>query len=128
MCTSTLDFRGLLQTKLQLITFLNNREYALGAMQAQPPENILKSLLYQVVERSQAIREHLAYYDRLDMGHPGRSYNFLVPAIRKHIEQQRGIETRDALHKNMSGNKALVASGGAGGDSRRRNGRKEGSL
>lgn len=107
--------------------FLNSYREC-GAMQVQPPEKILELLLYQQVQRSQAIRDQIAYRDQLDMGHPDRSYKFLVSAIRKHIEQKSTIEARDAFHKNMSWNNALVASCGAGGDSRRRNIRKEGSL
>lgn len=51
------------------------------------------------------------------MHHPDRSYKFFAPAVRKHIEQERRIETCGALHRIMSGGKARIASGGDGGDS-----------
>lgn len=47
-------------------------------------------------------------YHRPFMGQPGRSYKFLVSAIRKRTEQKRSIETRAALHKNMTGNNELT--------------------
>lgn len=85
---SILDFRDRLQVKVhndELVTFLSDSKHVLGAMQLQPPDNILESLFYQQVHGSQSIRDQVAYYDRLDTDHPDRSYKFLVSAVRTHI-------------------------------------------
>lgn len=79
----------------QLVTFLNDWEHVLGAMQTLPPDNMLESLFFQQVYRSQSLRDQIAYYDRLEIGHADRSYRFLVSAVRKQITQHLRKETRE---------------------------------
>lgn len=81
-----------------------------------PAYNILESLSNQHSHRSRPLRHLVIDYYRLEFGHTDRNYTLLMSVVWKHIEQKRRIETRDALHRDMSGSKVLSAFGGHGGD------------
>lgn len=87
-----------------------------------PPDKMLESEFCQQVICSNSFRDKIAMYDCLETGRADRNYKFLVSAGRKNIDHKRRVDIRDALHWNISGGKVLIASGGAGGDSRRRTG------
>lgn len=70
--------------------------------------------LSHAMHGSQSLRDQVAYYDRLGIGHAFRNHKFLVCMVRTHTEQKRGIQTDDALHRNMSRSRALHAPGKAG--------------
>ncbi len=102
---SLLEFQDLLNVKLQgdgLRTFLNDWDSVLLAMAQEPPVEILETLFRLQIQRYQPLRDQLAYYDRLDHGHADRSYAFLISAARRHLEQRRRAETREALSRGGS--------------------------
>lgn len=66
-------------------------------------------------QASQFLREQDAYYERLWIGFSCRNYMFLVSAALKHSWQKRRVDTRDALHRNMSGSNATPPGVGGGG-------------
>ena len=55
----------------------------------------------------------MSYYERLDIGHPDRSYKLLFSIVRKRLEQARRDRTKDALQNSLlRRGKAMVSAGG----------------
>lgn len=67
------------------------------------PGPFVGSLFDQQAHRSQPLRDQIAFRVRLDSEDAHRNFMSLAPAAWKDIEQKRRIETRDAVHRNMSG-------------------------
>lgn len=42
---------------------------------------------------------HLSYYERLPVGHPEKSYGFLLTSVRKYLEAKRRCKALDDLSK-----------------------------
>ena len=85
-----LDFQDLLEVKLQnddLRSFLQDWETVLTQMKDVPEDQILEALFRKQVEQSVTLRDQMSYYNRLDIGHPDKSYAFLVSAVRKLLER-----------------------------------------
>ena len=64
------------------------------------------------------MRDQMSYYNRLDVGHADRSYEFLVSIVRKHLEMVRGDRTRDELQNSLLRRGRAMAAEDAGGRTR----------
>jgi hypothetical protein len=95
-----LNFQDLLNVSLQgdkLRAFMATWDSVLGGMRDVPPEHILEHLFLIQVRKCGAIKEHIAHYDRADIGHPDKNYAYLLRIVRKQIELQRRTQVRDEL-------------------------------
>ena len=62
-------------------------------------------------KHSVSLRDQMAYYDRLDIGHVDKSYTFLLSMVRKKLEQVHRDRTRDELHNSLLRRGKALASG-----------------
>ena len=58
-------------------------------MQKQPEEEYLESLFRSQIERHPGLKEHMAYYERLHLGHSDKNYELLLTTVRRYLEQKR---------------------------------------
>ena len=64
----------------------------------------MPSTLFRLqIAKSTAMRDTMTHYNRLDMGHPDRTYDFLISSVRRHLELQRRTQTRQELQNHLSG-------------------------
>ena len=85
-------------------------------MNPVPEAATLETLFRIQLEKSTALRDVMSYYNRLDVSHQERNYEFLMSALKKHISKTRRDETRNELHQALSGgqgNLALLGGRGA---------------
>merc|ERR1711867_64817 len=62
------------------------------------------------------MRDSMSYYDRLDVGDPHKSYDYLVSVVRKRLEQERRDQNRDELHNGLARKGRSLAAWVAGGN------------
>ena len=125
---SVLDFQDLMQVRMKnddLRTFLTDWEMVLTGMARIPDEDILEAMFKSQVQRHPGLREHMAYYDRLHIGHVDRSYGALVAAVRQYLEARRRNKTREEMSRSMGGGRALVVTNARSQD---KTSRKKGSC
>ena len=92
-----LELQDLLKVSVKgdnLRSFLMDWEHVLTGMNPVPDVAVLETLFRLQVAKSTAMRDTMTYYNRLDMNHPDRNYDFLVSSVRRHLEQQRRSQTR----------------------------------
>ena len=90
------DLAALNLSDRDLPGFLNQWEYTLMGMQSEPSEETKLHFLREQMLKSRVLREELAHYRRLPSGHPDKSYNGLLMAIRRTIEENRRDSFRQA--------------------------------
>ena len=86
-----------------LRTFISNWDQVLAGITNVPDENVLETLFYNQVKNSRAIAHDMNEYHRAEEGTEKRSYEFLVSAIRRHLDRERLEANRDRVAKNLSG-------------------------
>ncbi len=72
-----LDFQDLLAVHMvgeELRRFMNDWEMILTGMRKLPEEDVLETLFRRQIQRHSGFREHMAYYERLPIGHEERNY------------------------------------------------------
>ena len=98
------DLAGLRMKGNNLEEFSNVWESTLTAMKKVPDVEILESLFRAQIRNHPSLREHMAYYDRLEHGNPERNYDYLVKLVNQHLRQRRREElapkTREQLARN----------------------------
>ena len=123
---SLLELQDLLKVSIKgdnLRSFLMDWEHVLTGMNPVPDIAVLETLFRLQVAKSTAMRDTMTHYNRLDMNHPERNYDFLVSSVRRHLEQQRQSQTRQELQNHLSGGQsaggAMVGKGTPKGKSAR---------
>ena len=85
-----------------LRAFFNDWEHVLAVMAKTPPEDVLETLFRKQLYGSQAVKDQIAYYDRLEVGHKDKTYDFLVSMVRKHLDTKRRHRAREELRGQVS--------------------------
>ena len=67
-------------------------------------EEILEYLYYDQVKGMKMLSEDIAHYNRLEEGHPERSYDYLVKCVERQLRLTRQAKTRVALSRGLIGN------------------------
>jgi hypothetical protein len=106
-----LDFQDLLAVHMvgeELRRFMNDWEMTLTGMRKLPEEDVLETLFRRQIQRHPGFREHMAYYERLPVGHEERNYRYLVTLVRRYLETRRRNQLRDEASRCV-GKAAYVA-------------------
>ena len=67
-----LDFQDLLAVHMvgeELRRFMNDWDMTLTGMRKLPEDDVLETLFRRQITRHSGFREHMAYYERLPLGH-----------------------------------------------------------
>ena len=67
-----------------------------------PEESVLETLFYNQVKNCKAIAHDLNEYHRAE-GTEKRKYDFLVSAVRRHLDRERLETNRERVARNLSG-------------------------
>ena len=86
-----------------LRSFLMDWEHVPTGMNPVPDDAVLETLFRLQIAKSTAMHDTMTYYNRLDMGHADRTYDFLTSSGRRHLELQRRSQTRQELQNHLSG-------------------------
>ena len=98
-----LDLEGLMCVSLhneELRSILTDWENVFAAITAQPDKTVLETSFRKQLTRSVVLIDQMSY-ERLDVGHADRSYDFLLSIVRKRLEQVRRHRTRDELQNSL---------------------------
>ena len=79
-----------------------------------PSTSVLQTLFRKQIAKSVSLRDQLSYYERLDVGHPDKTYDWLISIVRKRLEQVRRDRTRDELHNGLLRKGRALVSGDSG--------------
>ena len=99
---SLINLQDLMSVRLNndnLRAFLNDWESVLAVMATAPTDDVLETLFRTQLSFSSSMKEEIAHYERLDVGHPDKPYTFLVSAVRKHLEMKRRLNAREELQR-----------------------------
>ena len=58
-------------------------------MATAPTDDELETLFRTQLSFSTSMKEEVAHYERLDVGHSDKSYTYLISAVRKHLETKK---------------------------------------
>ena len=87
-----LDFQDLIAVRMHgddLRAFLDEWELTLAGMNKIPAEEYLEPMFRSHIERHPGLKEDMAHYERLLVGHPDNNYELLVNTVRRYIELKR---------------------------------------
>ena len=68
-----------------------------------PEESVLETLFYKQLKNCKAIHHDMNEYHRADEGTDKHTYDFLVSAVRTHLDRERLEGNRDRVAKGLSG-------------------------
>ena len=85
-----------------LKTFISNWDQALASIQKVPEESVLETLFYNQAKNCKAIAHDLNEYHRAEEGTEKRKYDFLVSAVRRHLDRERLETNRERVARNLS--------------------------
>lgn len=96
---AVLDFEDLLAccSKGDLPAFLNDWFGTLTGMKTVPGDEILEAMFRKQVQNHPWLTDQMSYYNRLDIGHIDKNYQWLISTAKKEIETRRRQQTRDEL-------------------------------
>ena len=77
-------------------------------MRKLPEEDVLETLFRRQIQRHPGFREHMAYYERLPVGHEERNYRYLITLVKRYLETRRRNQLRDEASRSV-GKAAYVA-------------------
>ena len=86
-----------------LKSFIWNWDQVLAGTAQAPEESVLETLFYKQAKNSKAIQHDMNEYHRADEGTDKRMYDFLVSAVRHHLDRERLEANRDRVAKGLSG-------------------------
>ena len=86
-----------------LKSFISNWDQVLAGIVQTPEESVLETLFYKQVKNCRAIQHDMTEYHRADEGTEKHTYNFLVSAVRRHLDRERLEANRDRVAKGLSG-------------------------
>ena len=86
-----------------LKTFISNWDQVLAGIVKVPEESVLETLFYNQVKNCKATAHDLNEYHRADEGTEKRKYDFLVSAVRRHLDRERLETNRERVARNLSG-------------------------
>ena len=66
-----------------------------GGMRGQLGEAPIHQWFYEQVKKSTVLKEEVAHYDRVDSGHPHKTYKWLMGAVRKYVMVRRRDHNRE---------------------------------
>ena len=86
-----------------LKTFISNSDQVLAGIQKVPEESVLETLVYNQVKNCKALARDLNEYHRAEEGTEKRKYDFLLSAVRRHLDRERLETNRERVARNLSG-------------------------
>ena len=91
----------------KMTTFFYLWDICISSMDPKLPDDTLRDILVKKLKSSQAIKEDLAHYNRLDHGHPEKTYQWIrgrmdAYLLRKQIEKNQ--EEKSNMFKRGGGN------------------------
>ena len=102
---SIMNFQSLLNVHMSgndLKTFMDDWDQVMMTLETPQDERLLETLFRNQVENHPGIREHIAHYQRCEVGHPDRCYQYLVRIVRQHIDSRRQLQTKKELERGRS--------------------------
>jgi hypothetical protein len=84
----------------RIADFLISWNTVVGGMKGQLGEAPLHAWFYEQVKKSTVLKEEVAHYDRVEKGHPHKTYQWLMMAVRKYVMTKRRDLNRE---KNVAG-------------------------
>ncbi|MEM1009083.1 MAG: hypothetical protein AAGJ35_08770, partial [Myxococcota bacterium] len=98
-----LDFSALHKVKFSgtLESFQLQWQWVIAGLSEMPSDRQLESVLVEELRKVPDLRPELSYYDRLDFGHPDRSYTYLVNIMERCATRMaRNRTTKQILDSN----------------------------
>ena len=86
-----------------LKSFISNWDQVLAGIVQTPEESVLETLFYKQVKNCRAIQHVMNEYHGADEGTEKHTYDFLVSAVRRHLDWERLEANRDRVAKGLSG-------------------------
>ena len=80
-----------------LPAFLNDWFGTLTGMKTVPGDAILEAMFRKQVQHHPWSKDQMSYYNRPDIGHSDKNYQWLISTAKKEIENRRRQQTRDEL-------------------------------
>ena len=93
-------------------SFVHDWERVITCMKVEPEEYVLEGLLLRQLRNSTSFRDHITYYDRLQVGHPDRTFKFLMRALRSHLDLVQRTRMREQMQTSLLGKGAKSTSKG----------------
>ena len=90
----------------QLEKFLTTWDSVVAGLKDAVSETVLLPIFLRQIRQAPQLREDLAYYDRLPIGHEDKTYMFLITSVRRYVSRQRAKATREATHQSLAGEAA----------------------
>ena len=79
----------------RIADFLVSWNTVVGGMRGQLGEAPIHQWFYEQVKKSTVLKEEVAHYDRVDSGHPHKTYKWLMGAVRKYVMVRRRDHNRE---------------------------------
>ena len=84
-----------------LKSFIANWDQVLAGLEKIPDVSVLETLLYNQVKNCRAINHDMNEYHRAADGSATKSYDFLVQAVRRHLDRTRLETNRERIARNL---------------------------
>jgi hypothetical protein len=84
--------------------FQNTWIMVLKALPKMPDLEMIEYLYFQQVKGMRVLSEDVAHYNRQEIGHIDKSYDFLYRSVERHLRLTRQERTRNALSRGLIGN------------------------
>ena len=86
-----------------LRVFMSSWDQVLAGITNVPDKSVLETLFYKQVKHSRSISHDLNEYHRAEEGNEKHSYEFLLSAVRRHLDRERLESNRDRVARNLAG-------------------------
>ena len=86
-----------------LRVFMSSWDQVLAGITKVPGNDVLETLFYKQVKNSKSIAHDLNEYHRAEEGSEKHSYDFLLGAVRRHLDRERLESNRDRVARNLAG-------------------------
>ena len=86
-----------------LRVFMSSWDQVLAGITKVPGNDVLETLFYKQVKNSKSIAHDLNEYHRAEEGSEKHSYDFLLVAVRRHLDRERLESNRDRVARNLAG-------------------------
>ena len=84
--------------------FLVSWNTVIGGMRGSLGEAPIHQWFYEQVKKSTVLKEEVAHYDRVDPGHPHKSYKWLMGAVRKYVMvKRRDLNREKNVERSFTG-------------------------
>jgi hypothetical protein len=84
--------------------FQNTWNMVLSGLPKVPDMEIQEHCYFEQIKGCKVLSEDIAHYERCDLGHPDRTYDFLEKSVLRYLQRTRQKKARDALSRGLAGN------------------------